>query len=146
MKLELKMKLFDSLVCSVMFYSLETVPWKKHFEDTIRNCVVKCYKQILNIDHDIRVEESDLTDLLGVKTIHEQWKRKRLNAVSHIASLPYDNPARIVLFGSPIFRTKVKKRRFKTLNKSLMDDVNEILNNDTYCNLCNRKFRSAVYT
>ena len=101
--IDLEMKLFDSLIISDLMYILETIPWKKTFEERIRTFVVKCYKQILNIHSDIRVQEKDLIHILDVRSISCIWRKKRMTAVNYIARLPYENPARIVLYRKPIY-------------------------------------------
>ena len=141
--IKLKMKLFDSLVMSVLLYSLETIPKKKIFEDRVRTFLVKCYKQILNIHPDIRIQENDLVQILGVENTLMIWKKKRISTVNHIARLPYDNPARIVLFGKPIYINTTKNRKFKTMKQTLYSEIDNLLTKDEYCNLCDRKFRSA---
>ena len=114
--LELKMKLFESLVLSVLFYSLETVPVMKTYLEMLKNFVVTCYKRILNINRDIRISEKELLDIMNMEPIEELWRKRRRNAYSHIARLPYDNPARIVLFGNRNNVQNIKKRKFYNVN------------------------------
>ena len=67
------------------------------------------------------------------------WKKRRRNAYSHISRLPYDNPARIVLFGHRNEVQNVKKRRFYNVKRTMMKDIRD-MNVGTYCNLCDRKY------
>ena len=71
------------------------------------------------------------------------WKRRRISTVNHISRLPFDNPARIILFGEPILYLKnnTKKRRFRTVKETVYKDIDECLENKYYCNLCDRKFK-----
>ena len=135
------MKLFNSLVMSVLLYTIETVPMEKQFVELLRNFVVKCYKTILNIDSDIRVNEKNVTDILGITTIDEVWSGRNLNATSHISRLPFRNTARVVLFGKPRYIKKIKPRKYMTVKESLMKEVHKWLTNDTLCRLCDRKIR-----
>ena len=82
------MKLFDSLVLSVLFYSLETVPVMEMYLEMLRNFVVTCYKRILNINRDIRISEEELIDIMNVEPIDDLWSKRRRNAYSHISRLP----------------------------------------------------------
>ena len=141
--IKLKMTLFDTLIMSVLIYSLDTIPWKKIFEEKITTFLVKCYKQILYIHSDIRVKEKDLIPILGVDSFANIWKKRRMSVANHIARLPYDNPARIALYGKPMYINNTKNRKFKTVKETIYKEINEKLNKDTYCNLCDRKFRSA---
>ena len=72
------------------------------------------------------------------------WKQKRISATNHIARLPYDNPARIILFGEPMLYFKDnKKRKFRTVKETLYKDINEILDEEYYSKLCDRTFKSV---
>ena len=82
---------------SVSLYTIETVPKKKTYVDLMKNFLVRCYKTILNINSDIRINEKTITNILGVSTIDEIWAGRNLNASSHISRSPYDNPARIAV-------------------------------------------------
>ena len=81
--------MFNSLVLSVLFYSLDTVPDLKMLNDMLERFVVKCYKVILGIHEDVRIEEVKLVKILNVDTLKEMWRKRRMRAISHIARLPY---------------------------------------------------------
>ena len=58
----------------------------------------------------------------------------------------YDNPARIVLFGKMIYASTSHKRKFFNVKRTMMKDIGKYFNESTYCNLCDRKIRSSIYT
>ena len=74
------------------------------------------------------------------------WRKRRINAYIHISRLPYENPARIVLFGKKIYQTHGYKRKFFNVKRTMMKDLRKRLNAATYCNLCDRKTKSVFYT
>ena len=84
--------------------------------------------------------------MLDVETIEVILRKRRINTYSHISRLPYSNPVRIVLFGKPIYNSNVTRRRFCNVKSTMMKDINNYLDESTYCNLCDRKIRSTVYT
>ena len=53
----------------------------------------------------------DLANMLDVDAVGEMWKNEE-NAYNHIARLPYDNRARMVLYGNKYIKTKVLKGDF----------------------------------
>ena len=103
--------------------------------------VVKCYKVILGIHEDVRIEEVKLVKILNVDTLKEMWRKRRMRAISHIARLPYDNPARITMFGHPIIRKKCKERKFENVKSTTMKTIKKVLNEEEFCNLCDRNIR-----
>ena len=127
-------------------YSMDTVPVKKTFTELLKNFVGGCYKKILKINKDVEMSEKDLANMLDVDTVDKMWKKRRMNAYSHIARLPYDNRARIVLFGKQIHKFRGTSRRFFNIKRTMMKDIGKIYDESTYCNLCNRRVRSTVYT
>ena len=139
--IELKMRLFDSLVVSVLMYSMDTVPVKKSLLERLQTFIEGCYKRILKINKDVKIKENELIEILGRDPIEDTWRRKRLNAYSHIARLPYDNPARIVLYGKPTYKMNGRRRRFANVKRTMMKDINKIYDESTYCNLCDRRMR-----
>ena len=50
-------------------------------------------------------------------SISDTWK-KRMNSYNHIARLPYENPARIRLFGKMIHHNRSFKRSFFSVERS----------------------------
>ena len=139
--MEIKMGLFDSLVVSVLMYSMDTVPVKKSFLDRLQSFIEGCYKRILKINKDVKIKEKDLIEILDRELIEDTWRKRRLNAYSHMARLPYDNPARIVAFGTLVCETSGRKRKFVNVKRTMMKDINEIFDESTYCNLCDRRTR-----
>ena len=144
--LDLKIKLFNSLVMSVLMYSMETIPSLKTFETRLKIFIISCYKRILRIHKDVEIKEKDLSEILGIYTVDKIWRKRRINAYSHIARLPYDNPARVVLLGKMIHSANGPKRKFANVKRTMMKDINKFLNESTYCNLCDKKIRSTIYT
>ena len=68
-----------------------------------------------------------------------------MNAYSHIARLPYDNPARIILFGKLINRMKgIRRRQFFNIKRTMMKDLKKEYDESTFCNLCDRKKRRTT--
>ena len=100
----------------------------------------------MRIHKDVEVKEKDLTDILGIHTIDKIWQKRRINAYSHIARLPFENPARITLLGIMIYDSGGPKRKFANVKRTMMKDINKYLSESTYCNLCDKKIRSTIYT
>ena len=145
-KIDLKMKLYDSLVMSVLMYSMDTVFYKKTYCDQMKFFTVGCYKKILGIHRDVEISEEHLVEILGVDTVKDRWMKRRIQAYSHISRLPYKNPARIVLLGKMSWKSSKRQRKFFNVKRTMMKDINKYLNESTYCNLCDRKIRSTFYT
>ena len=84
--------------------------------------------------------------MLNRTPIAKNWENRRISAYSHIARLPYKNPARIALFGHRVYEKKinVKKRKFWNVKSTMMKDINKILNQENYCELCNKKIRLSA--
>ena len=142
--INIKKRFFESLVLSVLFYSLDTVPVRKKYVRRMENFEIKCYKIMIGIDRKVQMTESDLIKILNVKSIESLWKKKRITSYSHIARLPFDNPARIILYGRYTKESEhANKRKFFNLKRNMMKDINSILDVETYCNLCDRKIRNT---
>ena len=140
------MELFDSLVLSVLFYTLTIVPMKSKYVEWLENFVIRYYKKMLKIDTDFRIQEPDLARILKTELIKNQWRKINVNSASHIARLPFNNPSRIVLFGKPKHINEKRPRKFITVKESLMIEIMKHASKDTLCNLCDTKIRRAIYT
>ena len=116
---------------------MDTVPVKKSLLERLQTFIEGCYKRILKINKDVKIKETELIEILGREPIEDTWRRRRLNAYSHIARLPlYDNPARIVLYGKPTYKMNGRRRRFANVKRTMMKDINKVYDESTYCNLC----------
>ena len=82
--------------------------------------------------------------ILGCDNINERWTKKRLTAYTHIARLPFDNPARVALYGQTRKEENVEERRFFTVKSTMMRDIKKILKVENYCELCNKKIRNEA--
>ena len=123
---------------------METVPVRKVFVDLLTSFTTRCYKLILGINKDVELSEKDLANMLQVDSIEDIWRKRRMNAYSHIARLPYKNPARITLFGKMVYHSHGHKRRFFNVKRTMMKDLKKCLNEATYCNLCDRRMKSVI--
>ena len=142
--IDIKKKFFESHVLSVLFYSLDTVPVRKKYVRRMENFVIKCYKIMIGIDRKVQMTESDLTKILNVNSVETLWKKRRITSYSHIARLPFDNPARIILYGKHDNERKyMNKRKFFNLKRNMMKDINSLLDVETYCMLCDRRIRNT---
>ena len=112
---------------------------KKSFIHQLKSFVVGCYKRILGI------HKEDLTRILGVNRIEKIWERKRINEYSHIARLHMIIRRELLFLGKMMYDPGGVKRKFFNV-KRMMKDINKYPNEATYCNLCDRKIRSGVYT
>ena len=72
--LDLKIKLFNSLVMSVLMYSMETIPSLKTFETRLKTFTISCYKRILRIHKDVEIKEKDLSEIIGIYTVDKHGK------------------------------------------------------------------------
>lgn len=128
---------------SVLFYSLTTVPVRRSYIQRLQKFVVDCYKRMLGIDRKLKISEKTLTQIMNTKSIEKIWNDRRMTSYSHIARLPYDNPARIVLFGRMENDTYKQKRKHFNLKRNMMKDIRQFMDTETFCNLCDRKIRST---
>ena len=79
--------------------------------------------------------------MLGCDSVNELWTKKRLTAYTHIARLPFNNPARVALYGRTHKDKNVKNRRFFTVKSTMMKEIKKILKVENYCELCNKKIK-----
>ena len=98
---------------------------------------------MLGIDRKLKISEKTLTQIMNTKSIEKIWNDRRMTSYSHIARLPYDNPARIVLFGRMENDTYKQKRKHFNLKRNMMKDIRQFMDTETFCNLCDRKIRST---
>ena len=76
-------KLFESLVLSVLFYCLDTLPVRRDYLQRVKNFVIKCYKIMMGINSDIKISKEDLVEMMGIDTIENKWYKKRITSYSH---------------------------------------------------------------
>ena len=140
----MKMKFFESMINSTLYYSLDVMPDYKSEIEIIKNFVGRCYKDILGIPREVQTNIHDLEEMLQVPTVENILKRKRLMSVSHITRLNYDNPARIVVLGKPIMEQKGRKKNIKTWRKTIDDDIQSLFSEPEYVNMCDRRCRRII--
>ena len=99
---------------------------------------------MLGIDRNIKVNENVLMELMNQQnSVEKIWTERRITSYSHVSRLPFDNPARIVIFGSLLTENINDKREFFNVKCSIMKDLKKLMDNETLCNLCDRKIRST---
>ena len=124
MSLPTKLRLFNSIVLSVLLYGSESWKGLRQIEERVRRFESICLRKILNIRWYDMVSEQELRRRTGQQTITEKLRINRWRWYGHVLRMPEQRTPKQALYWKPTGRRRVGRPK-DTWQRTIQRDLTE---------------------